>query len=149
MLTVNRILCPTDLSDPSFHALDKAIELARHFGAELLLLHVVPDVPPLPNSGAGAFPVVEYERALEESARGRMTKLVAEKVPPDVKVRWIVTRGDAATQILLASEDEKVDLVVIATHGMTGWRHLIFGSVTEKVVRLEHRPVLTLRRPPQ
>ena len=57
-----------------------------------------------------------------------------------------VTHGYAAEEIIRAAEAEKADMIVIATHGGTGWQHLIFGSVAEKVVRLASCPVLTIRK---
>ncbi len=152
MIRFERILCPTDLSDPSFYALSQGVEMARHFGAELIVLYVVPTVPPiLPGPGYSVFPVEGYEKALEEAAAPRLEAVARERIPPDVRARTLLRRGDAAAQILLVSDDDKADLIVIATHGMTGWHHFVFGSVTEKVVRLAHCPVLTLRqpRPPQ
>jgi len=62
-------------------------------------------------------------------------------------VRQIVVLGGAADEIIRISGEEKVDLIVIATHGQTGWRHMVFGSVAEKVVRLAPCPVLTVRAP--
>lgn len=147
MLIVKRILCPTDLSEPSFQALEMATEIARQFQAELLVMHVVPQVPPMvPGPGYSAFPIEGYQEALVENARTAMASLVKEKIPPDVATQTRVVTGDPAAQIMLVSEDDKVDLVVIATHGLSGWRHLIFGSVTEKVLRLATRPVLVLRQ---
>lgn len=147
MLSVKKILCPTDMSDPSVYAAEKAAEIARKFDAEVLVLHVLPVVPVLlPGPGYAAFPVEGYEKALEEEAQRRMGEFTRRAFPPDVKSRQIVVRGDAAAQIMLTADDEKVDLIVIATHGMTGWHHFVFGSVTEKVVRLAHCPVLTFRQ---
>jgi nucleotide-binding universal stress UspA family protein len=148
MLTVKRVLCPTDMSEPSRHALAKAAEIARQFDAELVLLHVLPVVPLLlPGPGYAAFPVEGYERALEAEAEKRLDGLTREIIPEGIRCRRLMMKGDAASQIMLAADEEKVDLIVIATHGMTGWHHFVFGSVTEKVVRLAHCPVLTLRTP--
>lgn len=147
MLQARRILCPTDMSEPANHALGKAIEIARHFDAELLLLHVVPSVPVLlPGPGFVAFPVEGYEKALEEEARKKLHEIEG-RIPAGVKFQTIVRHGDAANQILLSAEELKVDLVVIASHGMTGFHHFIFGSVTEKVVKFLHQPILVLRPP--
>jgi nucleotide-binding universal stress UspA family protein len=59
-----------------------------------------------------------------------------------------VTTGEAAPEILRMAQKEQVDLIVIATHGLTGWRRLVFGSVAEKVVRQASCPVLTIVAPP-
>jgi len=63
-----------------------------------------------------------------------------------IKVRTLVgTANDVGMELVRIAEQEKVDLIVIATHGMTGWRRLAFGSVTEKVVRTAECPVLVMR----
>ena len=59
----------------------------------------------------------------------------------------IVEEGDAANEIVRIAEDERVGMIVIATHGMTGWHQVAFGSVAERVVRLSSRPVLSIRSP--
>ncbi|MEJ2081744.1 MAG: universal stress protein, partial [Acidobacteriota bacterium] len=62
-----------------------------------------------------------------------------------IRTRTMVTHGDPAREIVRIARDEDADLIVIATHGLTGWQHIVFGSVAEKVVRTADRPVLTVR----
>jgi nucleotide-binding universal stress UspA family protein len=69
-------------------------------------------------------------------------------VPPDVIAHPVLASGDPPREIIRAAEDQKIDLIVIATHGHTGWGRLLFGSVAEKVVRLAPCPVLTIKAPP-
>ena len=57
----------------------------------------------------------------------------------------VIRYGDASREIVRIAREEEADVIVIATHGLTGWRHLVFGSVAEKVVRLAECPVLTIR----
>ena len=66
-----------------------------------------------------------------------------------VGTRSAVTTGEAAPEILRIAHQEHVDLIVIASHGRTGWRRLVFGSVTEKVMRQATCPVLTIVAPPE
>ena len=66
-----------------------------------------------------------------------------------VGTRDLVTTGEAAPEILRIAQKEHVDLIVIASHGLTGWRRLVFGSVAEKVVRQATCPVLTIMAPPE
>jgi nucleotide-binding universal stress UspA family protein len=73
--------------------------------------------------------------------------VVRERISDEVKVRTMVKLGSAADQIANTAATEKSDLIVIATHGLTGWRRFVFGSVTEKVVRLAECPVLTIQKP--
>jgi universal stress protein A len=77
----------------------------------------------------------------------RLRELHDAMVAAKVSVRTMVGHGDAAGEIVLIAGKEHVDLIVIATHGWTGLRHLVFGSVAEKVVRLAPCPVLTIRAP--
>ena len=149
MLPVKKILCPTDFSEPSYEALKTAIELARHFSSELLIVNVMIPVPLIPGPSAApvTFNISEYEEELENSARKMLDKLVQERVPEDIQVRTRLDFGNPADQIVKTAEEEMVDLVVIATHGETGWKHLVFGSVAEKVIRYASHPVLTIRSP--
>ena len=73
--------------------------------------------------------------------------MVAAKHAQGVTVRALVGRGDAAAEINRMATAEKADLIVLATHGWTGWRHLVFGSVAEKVLREAPCAVLSVRTP--
>ena len=151
MLPLKKILCPTDWSEPSYVALDGAIELAKHFDAELCLLHVVPFLPATPPDLAFALIAVtdvasDAER-LDEATR-LLQKVAAERVPSGVRARCEVKMGYADKEIVCAAADGKFDLLVIATHGLSGWRHMVFGSVAEAIVRQTHCPVLTVHAAP-
>jgi nucleotide-binding universal stress UspA family protein len=148
MLPFKRILCPTDFSEPALVALKRADELARHFSAELLVMHVIPSLPgphtyadpPL----ATSFDVPIFQQELAIRAEQMLKDLVASH---KVRTRDIVTTGEAAPEILRIADKEHVDLIVIASHGEKGWRRLVFGSVAEKVVRQATCPVLTIMAP--
>jgi len=153
MLPFRKILCPTDFSEPSYEALKVANEMALQFSAELCLINIVHLIPtiaaPIGPLGATAAPAVfntqSYRDELEKYARKTLEKVIKERVSKDVRVRSIVAYGSAADEILRIADEEKVDLIVIATHGRTGFKHFIFGSVAEKVVRLSPHPVLSIR----
>ena len=151
MLVVNKILCPTDFSQPSYEALKIAVEVAKHFGAALWLMHVVPPVPPpapvsdttfLPN-----FDMSLYQQELAAASEKALKDLLEQKIPQDVGAHPLLTTGDPAREIIRTAEEQQFDLIVIATHGHTGWGRLLFGSVAEKVVRLAPCPVLTIKAP--
>lgn len=147
MLPFKRILAPIDFSHASLQALQTAAELARHFDAELLVAHVVEPVPAVtPDFGYGVD-VSGYETGVYANTEERLAETVQESVPEDLKSRPLLKYGEAAREIVRMAEREEAQLIVIATHGLTGWRHLVFGSVAEKVVRLACCPVLTLRIP--
>jgi universal stress protein A len=153
MLPFRRILVTTDFSDTSLGAFPIAVEIAKHFDAELLLVHVLPvdtptpwDIPPYADFGLASLPLPEYEAQVRQEVERRLS-MVASKNAAGARVRTLVGRGDAAAEIGRAAVDEKVDLIVLATHGWTGWRHLVFGSVAEKVLREAPCPVLSVRGP--
>ena len=146
MLPIRRILCPTDFSDPAANCVQTASELAQHFDAELLLVNVVPVVPTLPPDPNYVFKVPEYERFLHLDAEKHLSEVQEKLVAKNVRVRTMVGHGPAAEEIVLIASQEHADLIVIATHGSTGFERLMFGSVAEKVVRLAACPVLTVRK---
>lgn len=146
MFPVKTVLCPTDFSEPAREALKIASELAAQVGAALLLVHVVPVLPALPSDPNYVFKVPEYERLLHNDADEKLAQLLRQ-MKDGTDVRVMVGHGDVAGEIVRISETEKADLIVIATHGTTGWRRFVFGSVAEKVVRLAKCPVLTIRNP--
>lgn len=146
MLPVKRILCPTDFSEHSYAALRTANELARHFGAELVVVHVVTPVPVVDvPSLHGGFDVERYQASLEESARRSLEAVLAAETGEGVAAQGRVVVGHPPTEIVNASRDDKVDLIVLSTHGRSGVSHLLFGSVAERVVRSAACPVLTIR----
>jgi nucleotide-binding universal stress UspA family protein len=149
LLPLKKILCPTDFSPASEHALDEAAELALHFGAEMSVVHIVPVMPALPHDPNFTFQVPEYERALHADAEQKLGELVERLTARGVKAHSAVGHGDAGSDVVRFAESEGVDIIVIATEGMTGWRHVMFGSVAEKVVRLAKCSVLTVRAPRQ
>ena len=146
MFPLKTVLCPTDFSEPAREALRIAGELAAQVGAALLLVHVVPVLPALPSDPNYVFKVPEYERLLHNDADEKLAQLLRQ-MKDGADVRVMVGHGDVAGEIVRISETEKADLIVIATHGTTGWRRFVFGSVAEKVVRLAKCPVLTIRNP--
>jgi nucleotide-binding universal stress UspA family protein len=147
MLAIKTILCPTDFSEPSYGGLKYAIELATLFGADMCVTNVIPAVPPLPTNPNFVFEIPEYERGLHADADHNLRELIAQRVPKTVRVRTVIGHGDAGREIVRIAEDERADLIVMATTGLTGLRHILFGSVAEKVVRLAVCPVLTVRGP--
>lgn len=148
MIPIKKILCPTDFSEPSLLALDAAIELAKVSGAEIILVHVVSPlaVYPFPEAVPASGNLLSLQETLAQG-NDSVRHLVRQKIPEGVNARGLVVAGNPADEITRSAEAERADLVVIATHGHTGWRRFMFGSVTEKVVRLSACPVLTIPAP--
>ena len=140
-----RILCPTDFSEPSYHALRAANELAVHFSATLILLHVVPLAIDIPTSAD--FYVPSDVATAKARAKEALQDVVEQKISDEVRIRTRVVVGDPGDEIVKAAADENAGIIVTGTHGRTGWRRFIFGSVADKVVRFAPCPVLTIQPP--
>lgn len=146
MLPIKKILCPIDFSEPSYQALDIAGELAAHFSARLVILHVVAEIPYLSGSTTiTGLDIPKYQKQLEEISFQKISEIIENRIPKGVEAHPVITVGKAADEIVAVIEEQKPELVVIATHGESGVRHLVFGSVAEKVVRQIHVPVMTIR----
>jgi nucleotide-binding universal stress UspA family protein len=139
-----KILLPIDFSPSSKAALEMATDLALHFHAELLLVNVIPFFP------TSTFPdFVPEEKFLNEErnhAAKRLAKLCVDLTSKGIKAATLIEIGnDIAGNIVDVVDREHIDLVVISTHGISGWHPLIFGSIAEKVVKLVQCPLLLLR----
>jgi nucleotide-binding universal stress UspA family protein len=144
------VLVTTDFSELGDHAVGHAFRVAADHGAEVVLCHVI-ETMPTPNPLYAHYYSTELFRPeirqqIEQQARDALL----ERVPKEgtlgaVPHRELVVEGDAVSQILQVARDEKADLLVIATHGRTGVKHLLLGSVVERVVRGAHCPVLVIR----
>ena len=148
MALFEKILCPVDFSDPSLEALQTAVELARTTSAELNLLHVVSPVPAIPGAPTPTgfhFPTLMQE--IEASAQTAIEDLARERIPDELEVKAMVVQGMPAEEIVRMAHVGNVDVIVIATHGLTGWSRFLFGSVTEKVVRTAPCYVLIVPAP--
>jgi universal stress protein A len=142
-MEIHQILAPTDFSEYSKQAIAYAREWAQRFGAKLVLLHVV-ELPTyrlegLPPSRLGA----SFLGDLERQAADELAQVLPQEAEVEVVRRVVV--GVPYRKIVEVAAAEKVDLIVMATHGRTGLSHLIMGSVAERVVRTAPCPVLTMR----
>jgi nucleotide-binding universal stress UspA family protein len=145
MLPPKLILSPIDFSDSSHGALDVAADFATRLGAELLLVHVVPAIPDLPEN-VSILKEGEYDQSLQDAATKRLSDLAAKLAQKNVKARTEVgNANDVGMELVRSAERNHADMIIIATHGMTGWHKIAFGSVAEKVVKQASCPVLVLR----
>jgi nucleotide-binding universal stress UspA family protein len=138
-----RILHPTDFSDASRAALHIAADLARQYGASVLILHVAESLGPehITFGEAGA-------QLQPEGYRHRLEAEFEKLVPAaglDVPIEYLLTEGDSAAEIVRVAHERSCDLIVLGTHGRTGLRRLLGGSVAEHVVRVAPCPVLSIR----
>ena len=149
MLSISRIICPTDFSEASFEAVNMANGCALNFRSELVLVHVVQPITPLPDAvAAGSFDTRLYEDTLLKGMENKLNDLAAAMISRNVVARTVILSGDPAYRIVELANKENAGLIVIATHGMSGWRHYVHGSVAQKVVQHTERPVLLVRGKP-
>ena len=144
VLPFHTILCPLDFSESAYKALRSAAEIALHFQAELVLVHVISPVHAIPADPAYVFEGPEGFHQEQTVAAEERLVIAAKQLPSELKSRHVIGSGDAADEVARIAKAEAADLIVIATHGRTGWRHLVFGSVAEKMIRLADRPVLVI-----
>jgi universal stress protein A len=151
MLSLNKILVPTDLSEGGTHALTEAQLFASTFSATIDLMYVwLPPALAAPESviagvGMAEQPLLEW---LENSASELLHKFESEARSAGIRVgQSFCDLGDPATAIVERAASGGYDLLVLSTHGRTGLSHVLLGSVAEKVVRRAPCPVLTVRAP--
>ena len=146
-MIVRSILLPTDFSRCAESALPYAADLARQMKARLVCLHVVETaLPPVGYAAvAEPMPVVDIGGQLEESATRELPKLGAREECAGLDVEEVLVHGDAAGEIVRVARERDIDLIVISSHGRTGWGRMLFGSTAESVVRHAHCPVLVVK----
>ncbi len=147
MADIKNILAPVDFSETSEHALRYAIDLATRLGgAAIHVIHVY-QLPTyaLPDGAILARP--EYVASLTTELQKQMDELLRRYGGHGVELTGRVTEGVPYAEIDRVAEERKADLVVMGTHGRTGFKHLLLGSVAERVVRISRVPVLTVRKP--
>jgi nucleotide-binding universal stress UspA family protein len=142
-MTIHRLLCPTDFSDVSDHALQQAAALARWYGARLTVLHVRLTVTPHPDMPAGG-PIAPWLETETEALRKKTTEACRAIIDAGTPVDVAVLHGEPVPLILAMADSLPADLIVMGTHGTSGFQHLLLGSVTEKVLRKATCPVLTV-----
>jgi nucleotide-binding universal stress UspA family protein len=139
-----RILFPTDFSDHARHAQEYAVSLAREYGAELLVIHVVQLYSYVVDFGMDSSRQFEtVTDTLKKLLDGLLDELAAE--PFQVSGR--LEHGDPLGEIVRVAREESCDLIVMGTHGRGALEHVLLGSVAEKVVRKAPCPVLSVRLP--
>lgn len=148
MIRIKNVLVATDFSEPSTVALEYGRELARTYEATLHVLHITEDLRwRFATDVTPAFPV-GIQEDLEAAARARVDALLTDEDRTQLHARGVVlTAVSSAEAILAYAQTEAIDVIVIGTHGRSGFAHMLMGSVAERVVRLAPCPVLAVRHP--
>ncbi|MDQ1729835.1 MAG: hypothetical protein QOD33_1960 [Pyrinomonadaceae bacterium] len=144
---IRSILVPTDFSECGNYALSYAAELARTFGAGLVCVHVIePMVPTVGYSGmTEPLPLADISDQIEDSAERELPKLAGCEACAGLAVEEMIVHGEAASEIVRVARERQVDLIVVSSHGRTGWGRILFGSTAEAVVRHAPCPVLVVK----
>lgn len=149
LVRIKRILHPTDFSDSSGYALGYAVAFAREFGAKLHLLHVIEDVAhALYFDMLQTPPVGDILGELKRQAEKELDRMLRDSCA-GLDVERLICKGVPFREIVRTARELEVDLIVLGTHGRTGIKHVLFGSVAERVVRKASCPVLSVRHPKQ
>jgi universal stress protein A len=144
-ITLRKILVPIDFSDYSKKALHYAVPFARQFNARIYLLYVVePTIYPADFSfGQIGMPNVENE--LRMKGEQELQELIKNEIKGAVPSEALVKVGLPFVEVVSFAKDEKIELIIVATHGHSGVEHVLFGSTAEKIVRKAPCPVLVVR----
>jgi nucleotide-binding universal stress UspA family protein len=138
------ILVPVDFSAASLPAYEFGLDLAEQYNARVHLLHVVENAT---TPDFEKFPLVRDAQDLIAKVKKELVALAQKGGHPVVPVFPEVRIGSPWHEIVQAAREHRIDLIVIPTHGNTGIKHFVLGSVAERVVRAAPCPVLTVRGP--
>jgi len=142
--SATKILLPIDFSPSSEVALEAATGLAEQFHAGIHLVHIIPEIPDF--NGSDFFPetavLQERRETVEEKLDARKEQLMLKGVSASFSIE---TGNDIVGSLMRVIKREKTDMVVISTHGMSGWHPLVFGSIAEQVIKQVNCTLLLLQ----
>jgi nucleotide-binding universal stress UspA family protein len=147
MIEIRRILCPIDFSDFSRRAFDHAVAIARWYDSTITLLHVSAIAPVVVYApGPAALPTAVLTHDDRDQLLASMKRFAEAEAGSSLSLEFEISEGNAATEILANAASTTTDLIVMGTHGRSGFERLVLGSVTEKVLRKAACPVLSVPR---
>ena len=147
-MSISKILVAVDGSDPSFNASAYAIDLAKRNDAELIVLYIISPVPYSQFEYANIGRMKEIESIEMEKAQREVVDKVKQKATENkvsVKTEVLIKYTSVVKEIVEYAEDNKVDMIVIGSRGVTGLKKLLLGSVANGVVTYSHCPVLVVK----
>jgi nucleotide-binding universal stress UspA family protein len=146
VIAIDRILCPVDFSDFSRHALEYAVAMAKYYDARVTALHVYANVPVV-----NTVPAIGFDSALmvlppvDPAAVATLTEQFTAGVQADGRLDVSVQEApDTVAEIVAQADVLNADLVVIGSHGRSGFQRLFLGSIAGKVLRKSRRPVMVV-----
>jgi len=144
MLEIKNILCPVDFSDSSQPAIKYAVAIARKFNAKIYIMYVA-DIDDLSYDDET---LIEGDHLGSEKAKEEKAKLIntiPENIRNQVEIETIILAGVPFDEIVNFAAESKVDIIIMGTHGRTGLKHVLMGSISEKVVGKSTCPVLLIK----
>ena len=145
----DRVLLPTDGSDAVRPAVETALDIAETYDATLHVLFIVDQPVSVSGTGEGFSGLDNLLNALEEEGHQATDAVVDQAKDSNIETTAAVRRGNPHDDILTYATEHDIDLIVMGTHGRTGVKRALLGSVTEDVVRHSEVPVLTVHREPE
>jgi len=141
---VKKVLVPIDFSESSLKALKYAVAFAGQFGASICLVHVVEPASFLDD--VHNVPLAVSDREVANKLHHKLVMLARKEIDPVTPVHPLVCIGKPFDEIVRTAKTFKADLIIIATHGRTGFKRTLLGSTAERVVQYAHCPVLVVRQ---
>lgn len=141
---LEKILVPTDLSSLSLVALEYANSIAETYDAKVYLVYVCENVPSQKKQKKSPQ-LYEHLKELKKKIKEELKSIALEKLNLAEEIEIVILEGNPYKEILKFAVENKVGLIVVASHGRTGFSHLLMGSVAEKIVRYSPVPVLTVK----
>jgi len=146
-MEIKSILFPTDFSEGSSQALKYAVDMAKKYGAKLYIVHVIYDIAKASGWYVPHVSVDQMYKDIEISAKKELERFGVDELSGIKDIERTVITGVPHEEIVNFANKNKVDIVIIATHGRKGIDRLLFGSTAAQVVRFAPCPVLTVRLP--
>ncbi len=143
----NKILVPTDFSESAQYALPYAVDLAEKYQASLHLLHVVEPIIAPVDFAWGTYSYPDIEKQLSGYVEESLAKIIKDMIPKEQVCESTSLHGKPWREIITFAREQEMDLIVMATHGLSGFSHALYGSTAEKIVRKAPCQVLVVRHP--
>ena len=146
--TIRKIHVPLDLSDTANESLNYALSWSQQFGAQLEIVHVLEDLSTIPSLEWSVHPEklpTEYYRSAEAEAWNAMEAAAAAEIQDAAPTDFCVRHGYVAEEIAENAAEKDADLIILSTHGHSGFKRFILGSVAERLIRLAPCPVLVVQ----
>jgi nucleotide-binding universal stress UspA family protein len=146
MIKIKKILYPTDFSESSLEALKYALSFAKEYRAKLVILHVINENIFTESLNLPRVVSIDtLEKEMVREAEKRMKSLLPAATRKTVERETVILKGAPFLEIIRFAREKDIDLIIIGTHGRSGFQQIIFGSTAEKVVRKAPCPVLSVK----